>query len=318
MQIKIHKEIFALSKQRYVIDTIELAPYGIVRVVGWSRQLPTINIIDDAGNQIKASMFRRHREDVAGALDIKDVFTGFSIEFPVNKIGFYRIIAEGDIIMEIDEEQSRILSAFDPQYNVFFGTDRVLHRDDIYGEGPPAIDGHPEIVALALTLQGPILDFGCGNGHMIDKWTQKGIPAWGIEIDRPAIRSSILSRISDRIKLYDGSLPLPFNNGEFQSVFASEVIEHIPDCSGAIAEIARVCRGTFMITVPDMAAVPIGSVNSIVPWHLLESTHVNFFCRTSLEAILKPFFREFDFYNLAPGTIEDGYMPGSLGCIARK
>ncbi len=318
MQIKVHKEISAFSKQRYVIDTIELAPYGILRVVGWSRQLPTINLIDDHGNQIQGSIFRRHREDVAGALDIKDSFTGFSIEFPVVKIGALRIIAEDEVIMEIDEDQSRILSAFDPQYRVFFDTDRVLHRDEMYGEGPPAIDGHPEIVALALSLQGPILDFGCGNGHMVDKWSQRGVPAWGIEIDRPAIRDSIIPRVSDRIKLYDGSLPLPFKDGQFQSVFASEVIEHISNYSEIIAEISRVCRETFMITVPDMAAVPIGSVNSIVPWHLLESTHVNFFCRTSLEATLKPFFREFDYYNLAPGTIEDGYMPGSLGCIARK
>ena len=45
---------------------------------------------------------------------------------------------------------------------------------------------------------------------------------------------------------------LPFADGTFDAVITSEVLEHIPDDTGALAELARVLRpgGTFAATVP--------------------------------------------------------------------
>jgi hypothetical protein len=37
-----------------------------------------------------------------------------------------------------------------------------------------------------------------------------------------------------------------------------------------------------------MSAVPRGYRHGVVPWHLLESTHVNFFTQASLESLLAP------------------------------
>ena len=54
-------------------------------------------------------------------------------------------------------------------------------------------------------------------------------------------------------------LRLPFPDGAFDRVIASEVLEHIPDDRAAIAELARVLRpgGTLAVTVP--AGCPSGS-----------------------------------------------------------
>ena len=48
------------------------------------------------------------------------------------------------------------------------------------------------------------------------------------------------------------ALRLPFADGTFDRVIASEVLEHIPDDEAAMAELARVLRpgGTMAVTVP--------------------------------------------------------------------
>jgi SAM-dependent methyltransferase len=48
------------------------------------------------------------------------------------------------------------------------------------------------------------------------------------------------------------ALKLPFADGSFDRVIASEVLEHIPDDESAMAELARVLRpgGTMAVTVP--------------------------------------------------------------------
>ena len=48
------------------------------------------------------------------------------------------------------------------------------------------------------------------------------------------------------------ALRLPFTDGAFDRVIAAEVLEHIPDDAGAMAELARVLRpgGTIAVTVP--------------------------------------------------------------------
>ena len=48
------------------------------------------------------------------------------------------------------------------------------------------------------------------------------------------------------------ALRLPFPDDTFDRIIASEVLEHIPDDAGALAELARVLRpgGTIAVTVP--------------------------------------------------------------------
>jgi hypothetical protein len=55
-----------------------------------------------------------------------------------------------------------------------------------------------------------------------------------------------------------------------------------------VAELARLASDRLFVTVPDMSAIPRGYHHGVVPWHLLESTHVNFFTQASLEALLAP------------------------------
>ena len=118
--------------------------------------------------------------------------------------------------------------------------------------------------------------------------------------------------------LYEGGFPLPFADNSFDIVVSSEVLEHVPDYKTAIAEIARVCKHLVIVTVPDMSAIPLGAHHGLVPWHLLESTHINFFTQESLEECLRPHFNKIDFGRIGPSRINETRYFVSLVAVAEE
>ena len=167
-----------------------------------------------------------------------------------------------------------------PHYRGLFESEQVYHRENIYGCGPPNPFRKPEALELAKELSDPILDFGCGSGALVQELQRAGLKAQGLELESPTIRESFERADRSSITLYDGRLPSPFPSGSFKSVFCSEVLEHIPDFESAIRDIARLATEKVMFTVPDASAIPTGFRHALVPWHLLEGTHVNFFTQT--------------------------------------
>lgn len=301
------------------IDVIEMTSYGIMRVGGWSSD-PDMRVAIRYGDDVidADAFYRTNRPDVDAYIGVSGSFAGFNAEFRIARTDPFFVKVGSETIYFVNASEVSRIQARELDMRHLYDGEKVLHRDTLYGEGPPNPNGHPDIIALAMTLKGPILDFGCGTGYMMRRWLDAGVEdVRGIEIDRQAIRDAMSPEMGNRITLYDGVFPLPYEDGEFESVFSSEVIEHVPNYLDAIAEIARVCRGTFTMTVPDMASVPIGSQFNIVPWHLLEATHVNFFNRSSLAKVLDPYFEDLEFFNLGAGMIEGAFIPGSLGCRAR-
>jgi hypothetical protein len=57
-----------------------------------------------------------------------------------------------------------------------------------------------------------------------------------------------------------------------------EVIEHLKDPRVFLREIAWVIRGRALFSVPNMEVLPYFQDWRVVPWHLLEGDHMNFFC----------------------------------------
>ena len=182
----------------------------------------------------------------------------------------------------------------------------VLHREDIYGSGPPNAAIEPEIFDLVKHLKGPVLDFGCGRGLTIEALRKMGVEAQGLELDSPTIRACALAEV---VTLYDGTFPSPMEAGRFASVICSEVLEHIPDYEGAVRDIARLAGEQAFFSVPDISAVPLGCQYGAVPWHLLESTHVNFFTQRSLRKLLEGYFSKIEFGRVGAARFgETGYF----------
>jgi len=94
-----------------------------------------------------------------------------------------------------------------------------------------------------------ILDYGCGTGGNTSAYASLGVVV-GVEPDSAAVRLA-RERGGARYCRTAGT-QLPFRQGAFDAVMASDVLEHIEDDFEAVSEIARVLRpgGTAIISVP--------------------------------------------------------------------
>ena len=104
--------------------------------------------------------------------------------------------------------------------------------------------------ATALTPGLPrILDYGCGTGGNTSFYAAVG-PVVGIELDAAAIRLAHARGAAQYCRSHGTQLPFP--DGVFDAVVASDVLEHIEDDMAAAAEIARVMRpgSVAIISVP--------------------------------------------------------------------
>jgi SAM-dependent methyltransferase len=306
------------------IDRAEVEHCGIIRLIGWSEGGINVNIFPKVQLDGKPVPFlqyyRFRRRDVSsGGTGVPAQF-GLAIEYllPEDMLGPAKLL-------EIRFPSGGLKLAFEADfvfihahYRSLLNTTKVLHRADIYGSGLPNTALHEDILGLAEGIQGPVLDFGCGRGVLVRHLLDKGADAYGLEMDTEIIRTSIPPEIRDRITLYDGSFPAPYGDASFRSVICSEVLEHIPDYRTAIAEMARMATQTVVLTVPDASAIPVGFRHGLVPWHLLESTHFNFFTQQSLKAALEPHFSSLEFGRIGPCCANDSTFYVSLAVVCSK
>jgi hypothetical protein len=89
---------------------------------------------------------------------------------------------------------------------------------------------------------------------------------------------------------------LPGVDAEFDDAICIEVLEHTKNPEGFAAEIARIIRRRALFSVPNMELLPYLHDWRVVPWHLLEADHKNFFTRASLRALLSRFFSRVEIF----------------------
>jgi len=90
-----------------------------------------------------------------------------------------------------------------------------------------------------------VLEVGCGDGLIINKVTAPDTMAVDISVEGlktvngPSLQCSVTE--------------LPFGDGRYELVIASELLEHLPDeeYRQALSEIARVARRFILVTVPN-------------------------------------------------------------------
>jgi SAM-dependent methyltransferase len=292
------------------LDSIEADPSALIRVVGWAlgKVSPSSvpHIFLDGRSVPFLQMFRTTRPDL-NHLASPLLQTGLIIEYLVPESLCHCSLAELSLIISdaISLSFESNFSFVTPHYSHLYNSPDVLHREHIYGSGPPNPGVSQEVVPLAEALEGRILDFGCGSGALVRHLRSRGLDASGIELDRPIIRNSISEDVREFVTLYDGNFPTPYANGSFDSIFCSEVLEHIPNFDQAVRELSRLATKKVTFTVPDMSGIPLGFRHHMIPWHLLEGTHVNFFTQISLERLLRRYFSSVEFGRISPCVIND-------------
>jgi hypothetical protein len=283
-----------------VIDAVEISDDNTLAVVGWSADeeafVGPLALTAGSGSIAAANAFRVPRPDLGRLTGAHPLRMGIVVEYclPHEWSGRTAVLtADGEPIAEV---QLPVLVPI--PYDGLYGNPGVLNRDHIYGVGPPVHQASSEILELCEGFEGPLLDFGCGAGSLVRALRSRGVDAHGLELDTPWMRGAADSEIAPHVTYYSGSFPAPFSDGAFRTVTCCEVLEHIPAYEGAIAELARITSQNVMITVPDMSAIPRCFAHGVVPWHLLESSHVNFFTQQSLGNALAPHFRKVQFFRI--------------------
>ena len=103
---------------------------------------------------------------------------------------------------------------------------------------------------LEKTAPTRIFEIGIGEGIVTSRVIERfpGIPVIGLDLPDEELAAQWQSRDLSCAFGDAGSLPFPDNS--FDLVLAIEVFEHLPDPSAAMAELARVCAGSLIASVP--------------------------------------------------------------------
>jgi SAM-dependent methyltransferase len=144
-----------------------------------------------------------------------------------------------------------------------------------------------------------VLDLGCGFGRHAFEAARRGASVIALDAgpDEVAqvratfgamIEAGELDAQHPATAVQGDALRLPFADGTFDRVIASEVLEHIPDDVGAMRELARVLKpgGAMAVTVPRCAPEAINWVLSD-EYHDTPGGHVRIYRRSTLERRLR-------------------------------
>ncbi|MFA6186034.1 MAG: methyltransferase domain-containing protein [Phycisphaerae bacterium] len=102
-----------------------------------------------------------------------------------------------------------------------------------------------------------ILDVGCANGRDLIILFKKGCKCTGIDFSSSMIeeaKKDFLKNNIEGIEVETGDATvLGFPDKTFDKIYASEVLEHIPNYGSAVSELARVLRpgGCLVISTPN-------------------------------------------------------------------
>ena len=127
------------------------------------------------------------------------------------------------------------------------------------------------IIAQRTKSDSAILDIACGNGSMLRGLRESGFNTLsGLEISRYAVK-----RLSEEgFTMFQGVLPdIPILDDSFDTVIASQVLEHIIRRTRFAAEIARILKpgGEAFFFVPNDCLGPIDE-----PEHVIKYNHKTF------------------------------------------
>jgi ubiquinone/menaquinone biosynthesis C-methylase UbiE len=95
-----------------------------------------------------------------------------------------------------------------------------------------------------------VVEIGAGEGRITERLVARFPDATVVGLDLPATN---LAEEWDEIEVpmfFGDATRMPFVDGSIDLVVGLEVLEHVPQPERALADIARVCRGTAILSVP--------------------------------------------------------------------
>jgi 2-polyprenyl-3-methyl-5-hydroxy-6-metoxy-1,4-benzoquinol methylase len=165
----------------------------------------------------------------------------------------------------------------------------------LWRELPDVAPEHFELrrafVISALEPPSRVIDVGCGTGWFSGALAAAGFSVVGVDVAEEPVRRAA-ARHGDLEFVVVGGEQFPFAAGAFDAAWLGEVLEHVQDGLGLLAEVARVVGpgGRLVLSTPDHGwalRLWLGISRRAFEAHFEpRSDHVRFFTRRSLAALL--------------------------------
>ncbi|HEX4564527.1 MAG TPA: class I SAM-dependent methyltransferase [Solirubrobacteraceae bacterium] len=145
---------------------------------------------------------------------------------------------------------------------------------------------------LASARPASVLDVGCGEGVLVQRWAQSlGAHARivGLDLEEESLQAGWAEHSAPNLsfQVMQGA-ELPFAADEFDLASAIEVLEHVPDPELTLSEMARCARRHLLVSVPREPIWRMLNVARGAYVRELGNTpgHVNHFSQRSLARLL--------------------------------
>lgn len=142
---------------------------------------------------------------------------------------------------------------------------------------------------LTGTPAGNVLDIGCGSGVLSRRLVDHGWNTYGMDISFEGVRKYRLKGLKGVV--CDAEMNLPFRDELFDTVWISEVIEHMVDYRSLLMEIRRVLKrhGRVYLTTPNASffGYRLLSLLGRCPTEMQHPYHLRFFSFRFLEKVLE-------------------------------
>lgn len=144
-----------------------------------------------------------------------------------------------------------------------------------------------------------LLDLGCGQGRHTFEALRRGAEVAAVDLNASDLAEvgHMVSALAEAGDIKPPAAPvtwradarrLPFEDGAFDRVVASEILEHIPDDGAAIAELVRVTRAGGLVAVSVPRAWPERVCWTLSrEYHDIEGGHVRIYRSRALKAALE-------------------------------
>jgi 2-polyprenyl-3-methyl-5-hydroxy-6-metoxy-1,4-benzoquinol methylase len=106
---------------------------------------------------------------------------------------------------------------------------------------------------LERAAPGSLLDVGCGEGVLLQRWARRldGARIVGIDLQEESIQAGWAEHRAPNLEYRAVEAEnLPFAANEFDLASAIELLEHVPDPERTLAEMARCARRHLLVSVP--------------------------------------------------------------------
>jgi SAM-dependent methyltransferase len=137
-----------------------------------------------------------------------------------------------------------------------------------------------------------VLDLGCGEGAFAAELVGAGCAVSAVDVAEGAVRRARARAPAADVRRVDEGAPLPFAEDAFDVGWAGEVLEHVADVSGLLAEARRVLRwdGRLLVTTPYHGRVAVAALalRGRLEEHFdPRADHLRFFTAVSLRSVLE-------------------------------